>query len=227
VGCHFHIPSVSCEPASPPAFLASTAIVDWYHPDVRTLAWYLAGGERDATEIARRCFEWVRDEVRHSIDAGDEVVTCSASEVLAQRTGFCYAKSHLLAALLRANGIPAGFCYQRLSIDGCGPPLCLHGFNALLLPEHGWYRVDARGNRARGNKRCADGTVVDAQFTPMIERLAFAIQFAGEATYPQIHAEPLPIVVEALRRHGTVAEVLVNLPDAVLEVEACGPLARG
>ena len=58
--------------------------------------------------------------------------------------------------------------------------ICLHRFNAVLLPSHGWYRVDARGNKV-----CADGSRVDAQFTPDVERLAFPIQFAGEATFPR------------------------------------------
>jgi transglutaminase-like putative cysteine protease len=208
VGAHFHNPARLQNQALAPGFLASTEVVDWYHADVRTLAWYLAGGASDEVEIARRCFEWVRDEIRHSVDAGDTVVTCSASEVLAEGTGFCYAKSHLLAALLRANGLPAGLCYQRLSIDGEGPPFCLHGFNAVLLPVHGWYRIDARGNRARGNK-----PGIDAQFTPTTEQLAFPIQFPGEATFPEIHAEPLAVVVETLRRHLSVAEVAGNLPD--------------
>ncbi len=63
--------------------------------------------------IAHRCFEFVRDEVRHSWDFKENPVTCHASEVLRHRTGYCYAKTHLLAALLRANRIPAGLCYQR------------------------------------------------------------------------------------------------------------------
>jgi transglutaminase-like putative cysteine protease len=178
-------------------------VVDWFHPDVQTLAWCLAGGERDAVEVARRCFEWVRDDVRHSVDAGHSVVTCTASEVLHHRTGFCYAKSHLLAALLRANGIATGFCYQRLSFDGVGPPFCLHGLNAVLLPEHGWYRMDARGNKPG----------VDAQFKPPIEQLAFVPLLDGERDFATIHAEPLAIVVDTLRRGATVAEICARLPD--------------
>ena len=77
-------------------------------------------------------------------------VTCRASDVLKYRTGYCFAKSHLLAALLRANQIPAGLCYQRLTIDhppvqgsiDTNPPHTLHGLNAVLLPEFGWYRMD-------------------------------------------------------------------------------------
>ena len=109
MGAHFHIPARLQNPALTAAFLASTDVVDWYHADVRTLAWYLAGGENDAVEVARRCFEWVRDEIRHSVDFGDTVVTCAASEVLAHRTGFCYAKSHLLAALCARMASRPGF----------------------------------------------------------------------------------------------------------------------
>ncbi|MGE3240586.1 MAG: transglutaminase family protein [Pirellulales bacterium] len=198
------------------AFLASTEVVDWYHADVRTLAWCLAGGERDAVEVSRRCFEWVRDEVRHSVDAGDSIVTCNASEVLAHRTGFCYAKSHLLAALLRANGIAAGFCYQRLSFDGAGPPFCLHGLNAVLLPEYGWYRVDARGNKPR----------VNACFAPPEEQLAFTPLVEGERDFATIHAEPLPLVVAALGQGATVSEVCSRLPDWT-EIPPAEPAAIG
>jgi transglutaminase-like putative cysteine protease len=211
VGAHFHNPAVSAD------FLASTDVVDWYHADVRTLAWYLAGGESDLVEVARRCFEWVRGEIRHSVDAGDTTVTCAASDVLAQRTGFCYAKSHLLAALLRANGIPTGFCYQRLSIDGEGPPFCLHGLNAALLPHDGWYRIDARGNKSD----------IDAQFTPPHEQLAFSIQCPGEMMLPDVFAEPLPVVVGSLRRYATVAEVSENLPDWSGEARVGGRFGRG
>ena len=51
-------------------FLASTDVVDLYHPDVCTLAWMLAGSERDLVAIARRCFEWVRDEIQHWKERG-------------------------------------------------------------------------------------------------------------------------------------------------------------
>ena len=184
-------------------FLAATDVIDWQHPQVVQLARRLAEGAADPTEVARRCFEWVRDEIQHSTDFCREEVTCSASDVLAARTGFCYAKSHLLAALLRASGIPAALCYQRLSIDGQGPPFCLHGLNAVHLPEHGWYRIDARGNKPG----------VDAQFTPPLERLAFTIDIPGEADLAGFYADPEPAVLDVLRRYKTVATVAGNLPD--------------
>ena len=141
-------------------YLRSTEVVDYDNPDVLAKAKDLAEGEDNALIIAKRCFEWVRDQIQHSMDYERNPVTCNASEVLKEGTGFCYAKSHLLAALLRANSIPTGFCYQRLSINDNGPPFSLHGLNAIYLPETGWYRIDSRGNK--------EG--VDAQFCPPVEK---------------------------------------------------------
>ncbi len=94
-------------------YLRPTEVMDYRHPDVRDLARYLAPGS-DRAMIAKRCFEWVRDEISHSGDFRVNQPTCAASEVLRHKAGWCFAKSHLLAALLRANSIPAGLCYQRL-----------------------------------------------------------------------------------------------------------------
>jgi transglutaminase-like putative cysteine protease len=142
----------------------------------------------------------------HSWDYGLNPVTCKASDVLLHRTGYCYAKSHLLAALLRANGIHAGFCYQRLSIEGNGPLYGLHGLNAVYLSEFGWYRIDPRGNK--------EGT--DAQFTPPVERLAYHPSDELEADLPEIWPSPLHLVVSVLERCRTYLQVYRNLPDVEL-----------
>src|SRR3954465_10932049 len=107
-------------------FLQPTAVINSAAPEIVAAAGEIAGNAVDDAEVARRCFLWVRDSVRHSSDHPISVVTCAASDALKHRTGFCYAKSHLLAALLRARGIPAALCYQRLSLgDGSGTR-CLH-----------------------------------------------------------------------------------------------------
>ena len=185
-------------------FLTSTDVIDWHHPAVAAAARSLAAPGADPLLTARRCFEWVRDEIKHTHDHGLSVVTCTASDVLREGSGYCYAKSHLLAALLRANGIPAGLAYQRLCVEESGPPYCLHGFNAVRLPGVGWYRMDARGNRPG----------IDAQFTPPIEHLAFAARLPGERDLPEILSDPLPVVVAALRRHAIAASLHACLPDA-------------
>jgi transglutaminase-like putative cysteine protease len=184
-------------------FLKSTDVIDWQNPAVSAKARELSAGGNGELGVARRCFEWVRDQIQHSSDFKRNPVTCAASEVLAEGTGYCYAKSHLLAALLRANGIPAGFCYQRLSVDETGPPFSLHGLNAVCLPQVGWYRIDARGNKPG----------VDAQFSPPVEKLAFPVVLPQEKLYPEILADPLPIVILALRSHTTWDDMYRHLPD--------------
>ena len=96
-------------------FLEETQIIDFKNEEVLSLAQKLAKDCKSDEEIAKNCFLHVRDNIHHSGDYKDEITTYKASDVLKYKTGWCYAKSHLLAALLRANGIPTGFCYQRLS----------------------------------------------------------------------------------------------------------------
>ena len=94
-----------------------------------------------------------------------------------------------------------------MRIDDKDALYSLHGFNALHLPEIGWYRVDARGNK--------EG--VNAQFSAPQERLAFKTQFPGEADFQSILAEPLQIVVQALQAQAKWDEMLRNLPDISVE----------
>lgn len=185
-------------------YLRPTEVIDWQHLAILQQAAQLASHtSNDPLATAAACFEWVRDEIRHSRDFEMNPVTWRASDVLRHRTGYCYAKSHLLAALLRAKGIPAGFCYQRLSVNDAGPPYSLHGFNAVELPDHGWYRVDPRGNRPG----------IDAQFTPPIERLAFALNSAEEIGFANILPDPLNCIIAALQQSTTWQDAITKLPD--------------
>ncbi len=187
-------------------YLRRTDVLDFDHPRIAALARELAGA--GATATARRMFEWVRDRIAHTGDAGRDEVTCTASQVLETGTGFCYAKSHLLVALLRAAGVRAGLCYQRLSIGE--DVFLLHGIVAVELPEHGWYRIDPRGN----------GLGIDAQFTPPEERLAHAAGLPGEWDSREVFADPLPVVERALRRWRQVAELAKAWPDMALPPRA-------
>ncbi len=163
----------------------------------------LAANLKGDEAIAESCFIFVRDKISHSWDSQQNPVTCRASSVLEQGTGYCYAKSHLLAALLRANSIPAGLCYQRLTIDHDRPPFCLHGLVAVYLKDYGWYRIDPRGNKPG----------VEAAFCPPLEKLAFSTDLDGEADLPEIWSEPLTIVVETLKAGKNYLDVANNLPD--------------
>ena len=83
----------------------------------------------------------------------------------------------------------------------------MHGFNAIYLPEYGWYRVDPRGNRED----------INAQFTPPTEQLAYSVRLPEEADFQSILAEPLPVVIKVLKTYNSWEQVLCNLPDVSLE----------
>ncbi len=187
-------------------YLRSCDVIDWQHPSILALAKELAMPSSSELHIARNCFEFVRDKIEHSWDYQRDETTCSASEVLHHMTGWCYAKSHLLVALLRANQIQAGLCYQRLTIEGEQGPFCLHGLNAVCLKGFGWYRIDARGNNEN----------VQAEFCPPKEKLAYPIAHPGEADLSGIWPEPLPVITQLLRKHSSCQEVMNNLPDIEL-----------
>ncbi len=188
-------------------YTENSPIINWQHPSIMECSEAILSQSNSAFAYIKNVFGYVRDIIRHSRDFQTQVVTCVASEVLKHKSGSCYAKSHLLAALLRAQTIPVGFCYQRLSRDEIGPPYCLHGLNAVFLEEYDcWYRVDARGNK--------EG--VNAQFTPPVEQLAFPVTDPHERDLPEIWSEPLPVIVQALQAHQSVNELYKNLPDIQL-----------
>ncbi|AZM87832.1 MULTISPECIES: transglutaminase-like domain-containing protein [Streptomyces] len=188
------------------AYLASDEAIDHWHPLVQETADALWSATGDAYSYAKRAFEFVRDTIAHSADSGDPRVSWRASDVLATRNGICYAKSHALAALLRAQGIPAALCYQRLTRDDGTAPV-VHGLVAVRLPgAAAWSRIDPRGNKPG----------VDARFSLDRERLAFPVRpELGEADYPELHAAPHPAALKALQESADRPELWRNLPTAL------------
>ncbi|WP_227425218.1 transglutaminase-like domain-containing protein [Pengzhenrongella sicca] len=180
---------------APAAYLAADDVIDADHPAVRDAAATLRAAHPGDVPFARAAFELARDEIRHSCDAADPRVTLRASDVLRDGVGLCFAKSHLLAAMLRAEGVPAGLCYQRLTDDG--ETFVLHGLVAVHLQD-GWHRLDPRGNKPG----------VDAQFSLTSERLAWPVRVdLGERDYPQVLVAPDRDVVRALRGATNVLEL--------------------
>ena len=130
-------------------YLLLTNIVNFDHPDIIFEAFRLASSSSSKLELIKNTYEFTRDAISHSADIEGRTVTCKASDVLQAKEGLCYAKSHLLVALLRRNKIPSGFCYQLLSSQiNPDAPLVLHGLVAVYLEDvKSWVRLDARGNK--------------------------------------------------------------------------------
>ncbi|MFJ1796136.1 transglutaminase domain-containing protein [Kitasatospora griseola] len=166
------------------AYLAADEVVDHRHLAVVERAAALRRADPVAT--AEAVFDFVRDRIDHSADVGRWSAAYRASDVLAAGDAICHGKAHLLAALLRANGIPAGLCYQRLEV--------LHGLNGVLLPGSSWWvRLDGRGNRNGADGRFAT--------TPAAERPAWTNDPAlGQHHYATVYAATPPVLLDGLRR---------------------------
>lgn len=191
------------------AYLESSEIIDFTHPDIGAVASDIAHGEPGEINRARRAYEYVRDQIRHSADINAVNVTYIASEVLKQGHGNCCAKAHLLAAILRRLKIPTGFCYQNwYQGNDAKRFLSIHGLNAIFIQGLGkWIRVDARGNK--------EG--IHAEFDFGAEKLARVLNpTLGEADDPVIYAVPKEAVINAFRASRTRDELGRQWPKTPL-----------
>ena len=203
-------------------YLESSDILNFNYPnaikpdntqslEVAELSYNITTYSENEIDFVKNAFEYVRDKIFHSADIAGKTVTCTAAEVLMAKEGICYAKSHLLAAILRANLFPTGFCYQLLVLnDETAPHLILHGLNAVYIEKvNKWIRLDARGNK-KG---------VNAQFSLEQEQLAFHIRTEkGEKDIPIIFAEPDKNVVHALKSSQTIEALWSSLPTELYHV---------
>ena len=196
-----------CESNNLKDYLLELPEVNFSNPIITAKVNELFNSSQTEMEKAKVAFEFVRDEISHSWDIQSNRVTCNASEVLEFKEGICYAKSHLLAALLRVQGIPTGFCYQRLMLfDTPEKGYCIHALNAVYFQSYSkWVRLDARGNK--------EG--VDAQFSIDEEKVAFRTKTEfDEKDYPFIYVKPHPKTIAVLKEHTNMLEVYkYHLPE--------------
>lgn len=186
-------------------YLKHDNVIDYDNAAILELSDTLLQRAEDERHFIKNAYEFVRDHIAHSADVGEDGITCTASEVLNAGHGICFAKSHLLAAILRCKGVPAGFCYQKLLLDDeTAPVLICHGLNGVYSREYKkWFRLDARGNK--------DG--VNACFSVETEQLAFAVRpEMGEADSFVVYPDPDRKVLEKLKKYRTRAELWSDLP---------------
>ena len=192
-------------------YLASSQYIDWKTPAILDKANEFKNMAQDEIHLIKMIYEYVRDEIKHSWDIQDKRVTKKASEVLEQKVGICWAKSNLLAALLRACDIPAGICYQRLTLgDMPETGFCIHALNAVYIKSIGeWIRLDARGNK----------TGVNAQMNLGQEQLAFPVRKEiGEADYRIVYAKPSCRLMNILKQNDDAIHMYLHeLPDTIYD----------
>ena len=187
-------------------FLAENKYVDYSAPNIQAKVAALFAGVSDDTSKTRIAYEFVRDEIPHSFDIDAKIITAKASDVLKHKTGICHAKANLLAALLRSQGIPSGFCFQHITLmDDDSEGYCVHCYNAVWLDGH-WVKLDARGNKPG----------VNAQFSLDEPILAFPCRKQyQEYIWPGIYANPHAETMTMLEQADSLEYIIKNIPDEV------------
>lgn len=100
-------------------FLQPSAVIDWTHPAVLARAQTLRGTAESVDAVITRCFEWVRDEIKHSGDFGLTEVTCRASDVLLEGSAGGWVERHAESRMGRApGGAPRFICHRSRELTG-------------------------------------------------------------------------------------------------------------
>ena len=182
-------------------YLIETQSIDYNDENIQKKVSHLKELSCDDIDYIERCFMFVRDEIPHSWDIGAEIVSKKASEVLINKTGICWAKSCLLAALLRANEIPSGISYQLLTRadNDTSDGYIIHAFNTVYIEQlDKWIRLDARGNKEN----------VNAQFSLDEEHLAYETRSElGEIDYHNNQNDLDERLVNVLSKCNEVSEI--------------------
>ena len=184
-------------------YLMETPSIDYMNPLIQEKVHELRYKSENQLDYIKRSYIFVRDEISHSWDIKTEVVSKTASEVLENKTGICWTKSCLLAALLRANQIPSGISYQLLTrADDDSEGYMIHALNTVYLKDFNkWIRLDARGNKEN----------INAYFSLDEERLAYSIRSEfGEIDYHDNHADLDERLVNLLEETENLLEMKID-----------------
>ena len=163
-------------------YLIETPSIDYMDFHIQEKVQELLNQSEDNLDYIKRSYIFVRDEIPHSWDIKTDMVSITASDVLKNKTGICWTKSCLLAALLRANKIPSGISYQLLTrADDDSEGYMIHALNTMYIKDlNQWIRIDARGNKEN----------INAYFSLDEEHLAYTIRRQlGEIDYPDNHTD--------------------------------------
>ena len=187
-------------------YLECSDMIDYDHPLVKETAEQLTYGLKDNITKSRTIFDFVRDQIFHSFQINASSVTKKASEVLDKGHGICYAKAHLLAALMRASDIPAGLCYQ-IRYNNEMEQLLVHGFNAVYIRElNRWIRLDASYHKDEAQWR----------FDPLRESPELTIDKSlGEHDDRTIYLSPSRRIIRALNTSESVDDLKNLLPSKI------------
>ena len=172
-------------------YLIETPSIDYMNFHIQERVRELKNQSEDNLDYIKRSYIFVRDEIFHSWDIETNIVSRTASDVLKNKTGICWTKSCLLAALLRADGI-----------HDASEGYMIHALNTVYIKDlNKWIRLDARGNKEN----------INSYFSLDEEHLAYKIRSElGEIDYHDNHADLDERLVNILMQSESIQEITTD-----------------
>lgn len=191
---------------------SSTACVQCAAPEIKAVAKSLSAPGQTEEAYARKVFAFVRD------DQGKGAPFNSLDALAGlQCGGSCTNKANLVAALLRAHGIPARtVCHMP---TWYGAPLDYHWLTEYWQPGKGWVAVDSALGRWEPDRRSrmvlnvASRKDEDRAFDPLHER--FVMPGAPYYSVIELSKELYPASISQVNGFDSADQVaLLNLPSS-------------
>lgn len=117
---------------------------------VAALAASVAPDPGGVTELATALCTAVGEGVEHV--AGVTEVGTPVGEVLADGSGVCQDRAHVLVALCRLRGIPARYVSGYLCSGPTGAGTTTHAWVEVAVPGHGWHTLDPSDSDVTGDR---------------------------------------------------------------------------
>ena len=179
-------------------YLTETLTIDYTSPIIQEKVHKLKNQSTGDADYIKRSFNFVRDEIPHSWDIQTDTVSKTASEALLNKTGICWVKSCLFAALLRANKIPSGISYQLLTrAHDESEGYIIHALNTVYIKDlKKWIRLDTREKEE------------NISFALDKEILAYNVRKElGEIDYEDNHPDLDKRLVKILKESENIADI--------------------
>ena len=189
-------------------YLVESAYVNYNNPNVQREISSLLTNCKSSTEYLTKAFLFVRDHISHSVDKAEKtIISRSASDALKNKHGLCFAKAHLLCALLRAVKIPCALSYQTI----ISPSIrFIHGLCAYLdTNTHSWVHIDPVN---KNDKFEAFKAGHEWLYYRPSKKLTII-------NHPELYTDTHPAIKHYLEKHSTLSDALEELPESLSSIE--------
>ena len=132
-------------------FLKSDEFIDCKNKEIQKITKEIDKDSENEIDFIKKAHEFVAKEISYPLDNENTKLqkpALIASEVLKNKTAFCFGRSTLFAAILRSKNIPCGFTDQLLALDEKNPKRkIIHNLNTVYLKNQSrWVRIDCRNH---------------------------------------------------------------------------------